>query len=104
MSNEAIGMSVGAGEENELPEFLAQDAGPKGVFFSLDYDNAAYYDYQLKGLEAGRAGREDDNSMNRIFDISEAAIRAAKAAGDRNHVDVKFTGEGMVIDGRMTYK
>lgn len=104
MSDEAIGMSVGAGEENELPEFLTQDAGPKGMFFSVDYDNEAYYDYQLKGMEASQVNIEGDNVMNPIMDISKAAIRAARAAGDRNHVTMKFTGEGLVIESRMTYK
>lgn len=101
MSDDAIGMSVGEGEEGGLPDFLDQDAGPEGVFFSVDYDNEAYYDYQLKGLEASRASMEGDTS---IMDLSEAAIRATQAAGDRNHMTMKFTSEGLLIENRMTYK
>lgn len=101
MSDEAIGMSVGDGEEIGLPAFLDQDTGPEGVFFSVDYDNEAYYDYQLKGLEASRVDMEGNEP---IMDLTEAAIRAAQAAGDRNHVSMKFTAEGLLVESRMTYK
>lgn len=101
MSDDAIGMSVGAGEESGLPAFLDQEAGPEGMFFSVDYDNEAYYEYQLKALQTSAASMEGDTSM---MDLSEAAIRAAQAAGDRNHLSMKFTAEGLLIENRMTYK
>lgn len=99
MSDEAIGLSVGAGEQETLIEFLEIEAGPKGQFLSLDYDNEAYYEYQLKGMDMADA--DDENA---VFDISRAAIEAAMEAGERNHTDMRFTPGGLVVESHMTFK
>lgn len=100
MSDEAIGLSVGAGEQNTLVGFLELDAEDEGLFFSADYDNAAWYDYQSKNMPTPGNG----HPMNPAMAISEAAIEAMKEAGDRNHVEMRFTPDGLVIDSRMTFK
>lgn len=101
MSYEAIGMSLGEGEEVSLPEFLDAGAGPEGTFLSADYDYDAYYEYQLKGLKTGTS---DDNPYGSVMAISRASMLAAKEAVDRNHVDMKFTADGLVIESRVTYE
>ena len=98
MSDEAIGVSVGAGEQDGLVAFLEMDAGPEGSFFSADYDYGAYYDLQLMGMPG--EGKESSATL----DLTEVMIEAAKEATDRNHLEMKFTPEGLVIENLVTFK
>jgi hypothetical protein len=45
MSDEAIGLSLGDGEEAGLQAYLDRESGPEGMFLSLSYDSAAYLEY-----------------------------------------------------------
>jgi hypothetical protein len=102
MSDEAIGMSVGAGEQNTLVEFLEMDPGPEGVFLSVDYDSAAYYDYQDAAM-AG-AGMSDGHDSSPAYAISHAFTATAREYSDRNHTTLSFTPKGLVIENQTTFK
>jgi len=108
MSTDAIGLSVGAGEEASLQEFLERKPGAEGVFLSLDYDTAAYLDYTEK-LEGSLQDQHHDDG------VEHAGARAAHAIGmaarstfremvDRSMTTLRFGPDGLVIDGRMTFK
>ncbi len=45
LTSEAIGLSVGDGEEDKLPKYLAEKAGPEGMFMSIAYDMVKYLEY-----------------------------------------------------------
>ena len=102
MSDEAIGLSVGAGEQKTLIEFLELDAGPDGLFLSADYDAEAYYEYQEQAMSGIHVDQGQDEDPAHA--IAEAFATAAREAGDRNHVEMSFTPEGLVIESRVTYK
>lgn len=102
MSDEAIGLSVGAGEQNTLVEFLEMDAGPEGMFLSADYDSTAYYDYQDTAL--ANAGANDGYDSNPANSISEAFTAAAREYSDRSHLTLSFTKEGLVAESHVTFK
>ena len=102
MSDEAIGLSVGAGEQNTLVDFLEMKPGPEGVFLSADYDSSAYYDYQDAAM-AG-AGVDAGHDSSPTHSISEAFTAAAREYSDRNHVTMSFTSKGLVIENEMTFK
>ena len=100
MSDDAIGLSVGAGEQETLVDFLEMEAGPDGTFLSLDYDYAAAYDYRSKGMAAMGA----EQPAGPAAAISSAMADVMKEKGDRNRVEMTFTDQGLVIDSRMTFK
>lgn len=100
MSDQAIGISVGEGEQETLGDFLAMPAGNDGTFLSVDYDTAAYY--QLQELQMGEVEAIDpDDPMNSFY---ESLMEWAKAASEREHTEMKFTSKGLVIESRTTYE
>jgi len=112
LSEDAIGLSIGAGEEAGLPDYLAQKPGPAGTFMSTNYDMAAYMDYtqkfsdQLENLEDQAAELDQEHSAHyrSAQHIAESARNAFKAFADRSQATFRFTSEGFVADSRMTFK
>jgi hypothetical protein len=116
MTDEAIGLAVGEGEEAGLEDYLDRDAGPAGTFLSVSYDTAAYLDYseQLAGgvdvateFEQGAgeaAGTGSERPLEGIRAIAEAAQKAMRDMADRSATTLSFGPEGLVIDGRMTFQ
>lgn len=110
MSGEAIGLSLGAGEEAGLEDYLDRKAGPEGVFLSLSYDSAAYLDYAERladplGAEADEGeGQGPEHGGDAARAIGAAARAAYRDMADRSTTTLKFGSDGLVIDGRMTFK
>jgi len=108
MSSDAIGLSVGAGEEATLQNFLTQKPGPEGVFLSASYDTAAYLDYSDRmGAPADGPAAADDgehNGTDAVNAIGQAAREAYREMADRSHTTLQFGSDGLVIDGRVTFK
>jgi hypothetical protein len=105
LSENAIGFSLGAAEENRLLPFLQLDAGPAGAFLSLNYDTALYLDY-TEGLAATVANRdaEPDPAHGAARDIARAARDAYKAIAGRTDIRLRFTPDGFIVDSRLTFK
>jgi hypothetical protein len=109
MSGDAIGLSLGAGEEAGLRAYLDREAGPEGMFLSLNYDAAAYMAYtnDLADRMAGDRGPQDA-AESRAAGAAEAIGRAAgdtfAEVADRSLTTFSFEPGGLVIDGRMTFK
>jgi hypothetical protein len=107
MSDDAIGLSVGAGEEQGLPAFLDRKAGPEGMFLSASYDTAAYLDYTGQ-FAADRYGEEHDRSHASVTDavsaIAEAGSTALRATADRSLTTLRFSPDALVVDERMTFR
>jgi hypothetical protein len=108
MSDAAIGLSVGAGEEAGLPAFLDEKAGPKGTFLSASYDMKAYMEYtgrisdQVQAME--HEGSDHQSAVEAVQAIGEAAEKVMKETIDRNTVTMKMTADGLAIDGRSTFR
>jgi hypothetical protein len=109
MSTDAIGLAVGEGEEEGLPEFLDRDSGPEGTFLSASYDMAAYLDYTEKlgrnyQGQYGQQGEEHDPHSLAAMEIQTAASTAFREMADRSYTILRFTSDGLVADNRMTFK
>jgi len=107
ISDDAIGLSVGAGEEQGLLAFLDRKAGPEGMFFSASYDTAAYLDYTGQ-LAAGDYGEKHDQSHASVTDavsaIAEAGRTALRATAGRSLTTLRFSPDALVVDERMTFR
>lgn len=108
MTGDTIGVSLGAGEEAGLEDYLDRDAGPEGMFLSVSYDTAAYLEYteQLAGrvdTDAGN-GSWGDGSRGGVHAVAAAAQDAFRDMADRSLTTFRFAPGGLVIDGRMTFK
>jgi hypothetical protein len=105
MSDEAIGLSVGAGEEASLLEFLTRRPGPEGMFLSAGYDTAAYLEYTDR---MGSALHDDDadngDPPEAVHEIGMAARNAFRDMADRSYTTLRFGPSGLVIDERMSFK
>ena len=108
MSDAAIGLSVGDGEEAGLPGFLDEKAGPKGTFFSASYDMQTYMEYQDMVDQHVHANVPADNDHGPALDaamaIGEAAEQVLEETTDRNSVTMKLTADGFAIEGRSTFR
>jgi len=112
MTSEAIGLSVGDGEEDKLPEYLLEKAGPDGMFMSIAYDMVKYLEYtqgfenqfdQAQG-ETSDLDPEQEAALQSLEDIANSAREAYKSFADRSYTTLSLTPEGFVTDARMTFK
>jgi hypothetical protein len=103
MSADAIGLSVGAGEEATLEEFLEREPGSEGMFLSASYDTAAYLEY-TGGPRHPSHGENNGDPLPAVYAIGMATRDALGAVADRNLTTMQFGLDGLVIDGRMTFK
>jgi hypothetical protein len=115
LSNNAIGVSFGAGEESRLPAYLAQQSTADGTFLSLNYDTAAYLDF-TQGMSdkwqhhAGESDDEDGVPGSHAEheavakEIAGAVQQAYKTVAGRSQLSLRFTAHGLVVDSRMTFK
>lgn len=106
MTNDAIGLSVGEGEEAGLEEFLDLPAGPEGTFLSASYDMAAYMQYTD---QLGQTMHEQDHehglpTEHPLNQIAQAGQKSLQAMLDRNHTVLSFAPDGFIVDGKVTLK
>jgi len=112
LSDDAIGLSVGDGEEAGLPAYLEEEAGPPGTFMSIGYDMAAYLEYTQKlgkqyeqtEDELAETDPEQEAVLQSIEDVSAAVQQAAKSFSDRSYTTFRLTPDGFEADSRMTFK
>ena len=118
LSDTAIGVSVGSGEESGLLPFLNEKANDRGILLSANYDAAAYMDFTenmsdtMEALAAqeedGSAGDEDDEFAREqeqmARDIARAVQQSYRSVVDRSLLDIRFTADGVVVDSKMTFK
>lgn len=105
MSDSAIAMSLGQGEEQTLPAFLERKNGPEGMFLSADYDMAAYLEYTDRLSDAYVADYQDDHDNDDPAQaIADAASEAFRAHAGRSRTTMTFAADGLVIKGKMTFR
>jgi hypothetical protein len=112
LTSDAIGLSAGEGEEDSLPGYLAEKAGPDGMFMSIAYDMVSYLEYtqdfenQFKQAPGDNSeiDPEKQAALQSLQDISGAAQEAYKSFADRSYTTFSLTPEGVVADSRMTFK
>ncbi len=115
LSDNAIGISIGAGEETGLPAYLERKAHNDGTFLSLNYDTAAYLDFTqgMRKKWQHHANSLDEDESDSGFDeehagaameIAEAIQQAYKSVSGRSQMSLRITQQGLVMDSRMTFK
>lgn len=109
MSESAIGVSIGPGEENALLPYLEQKSSATGTLLAVNYDTAAYLDFTHglgDAMEDHLADMEDgaEEYSDVVNQIAEAIQQSYKAVADRSEISLKFTEDGVVMDSRMTFK
>jgi len=114
VTDDAIGLSLGEGEQDALPAYLAQKAESDGTFLSTSYDLSAYLDFS-QGLQDRVSDMQSDPGVTdsdsepevhqRAFEsIAAAAQKAFGDAADRSHLTLRFTADGFEANSRMTFK
>ena len=107
ITDDAIGLSVGDGEEAGLPAFLDREAGPEGTFLSASYDTGGYLDFTSRYAaerQADAAEAADEPAEDAVNAIADAASAAFRATAERSSTTMRFGKDGLVIDGRMTFR
>ena len=104
MSDTAIGVSAGEGEEAGLTAFLDEKAGPEDMFLSANYDMKSYVEYKEKLRGAVEVHVDSHDEQDPVTDammaIAEAGEQVMKDTTDRHMITMKLTAEG----GRLSIK
>lgn len=122
MSDTAIGIAVGEGEELRLPAYLETESNGDGSFLSANYDMATYLrrmDELARDFEQGGLG--DDTIMDGEFEGADES-EDAKAARDqmqvmsdamretlrnmagRSYFALRLDEHGFAVDSKMTFE
>jgi len=104
LSDNAIGISIGAGEEKGLASYLEQKAGTDGSFMSLNYDTAAYLDLTQGMTKKWQHAARSDQPPAAAEEIAKAVRDTYKAVAGRSRLNLRFTEHGLVIDNRVTFR
>jgi hypothetical protein len=114
MSDDAIGVSVGQGEETRLLNFLETEAEHDGSFFSVNYDIAAYMDRLTEfqhmsgamgdGIMDGEFEGDRDARALRNTEMAEAFQEAFKNMAGRSELAFRFDEGGFAVDSRMQFQ
>ena len=98
----AIGAAIGENHADELLEFMDTESQNNGTFFSFSYDMAKQL--ELQSALSGEQGGEADGNTS-VTDEFSAVIKQTYAAMlDRSRVDMRLTGDGLIIESTISFK
>lgn len=111
MTSDAIGLSLGKDQQAGLVDFMEASGDNNGTFFSLEYEMAASLNFQDNMVDSYTdVDNGSDNDYAVVEDIDRARemqkdlSQAYKSMVGRTRMELRFTGDGLVIDTRMTFK
>ncbi len=102
MGDNAIGASVGEKQAKGLKAFMAAKPQDGGTFFSVSYDLARQVEIQDEMAKKFNFDASDHESAH--DELSKAIKESYSAMLGRSRVDMRFGGDGLVIDSLMTFK
>ncbi len=102
MSDNAIGAAVGEQHAKDLVKFMAAPSQDNGTFFSVSYDMTKQIEIQMAMEETFAVNIDSDHSP--ADELSDAIMESYTTMLGRYKVDMRFTGDGLVIDSTMTFK
>ena len=102
MNDNAIGASVGKNHAKDLGSFMSAKPQDSGTFFSVSYDMAKQLEIQMAMADAFMTSPDDDQSVS--DELSEAIMESYTSMLGHSRVDMRFTGDGLVIDSILTFK
>lgn len=105
MSNDAIGVSMGKGQKDQLRGFLDADGKSESVFFSVEYDMAMLAELQA----AGQSWAHADNGSGADVDYGtdpdiEQLMDNYQAFLGRSRFELHFDGSGLTIENVQTFQ
>lgn len=120
MSDTAIGIAVGEGEESRLAGFLETRAANDGSFLSANYDMATYMDriekltdemyddalqdHERMQRESGENGGVSDADRVQAREMAEAIQQTIRNMAGRSYFSLRFDEAGFAVDSRMEFK
>jgi hypothetical protein len=102
MSDNAIGASLGEQTARDLKQFMAAKPQDGGTIFSVSYDMARQLEIQQAMAQNWDTDYDDEHSG--AHELADAIKSSYESMLGRSRVDVSFTGEGLVVESRMTFK
>jgi len=102
MTDNAIGAAVGEQHAGDLVKFMAAKPQDSGTFFSASYDMAKQMEIQMAMSE--RLGINVDGDQTPADELTEAIRESYSAILGRSRIDMRLTGDGLVVDSYMTFK
>jgi len=102
MSDNAIGAAVGEQHAKDLVKFMAAPSQDNGTFFSVSYDMAKQIEIQMAMEETFAVNTDSDRSP--ADELSDAVMESYTTMFGRYNIDMRLTGDGLVIDSTMTFK
>ena len=101
MGDSAIGASIGEQQSQGLEAFMDARPQDSGTFFSVSYDLARQAEIQAEiEKKWGRDSAADHSSADELTDAFKESY--VDMLG-RSRVDVRFTGNGLVIDSSISF-
>ncbi len=104
MGDSAIGASIGEQQSKNLKAFMAAKPQDGGTFFSVSYDMARQVEIQNEMAKKWNYDSADQGQDSPHDELTEAIKESYSNMLGRSRVDMRFSGEGLVIDSRMTFK
>ena len=102
MGKQAIGVSVGENHSQDLGAFMEAEPQQDGTFLSVSYDMARQLEIQ-SGI-AEKWGVDMGDHPSGVHEFSAAFEQSYKAMLGRSRVDLRVTGDGLLIDSTITFK
>lgn len=102
MSDNAIGVSIGEQLAGGLAEFMAATPQNGGTFFSVSYDMAKQMEIQAAMSE--NLGIDMDADESPADELAEAVRESYATMLGRSRIDMRFSGDGLVIDSTISFK
>ena len=105
MSDSALGLSVGQGEDARLLDYLSARSANDGSFLSVNYDLAAYLERidELTGSYYEDANFQGADGSEHGREVAEAMRESFRAMAGRSWMDLRFDEDGFALNSRMTF-
>lgn len=103
MNDNAIGASIGEKHAKDLGAFMSAKPQDSGTFFSISYDMAKQLEMQM-ALEDAFDSSPDDDQSALTDELSDAIMESYATMLGRTRLDMRFTGDGLIMDSKMTFK
>lgn len=97
LSDQGIGISIGAGAETGLNDFLANNGSETGTVFALGYDFSFYVDQIMGSMVRGGGQPVDKLSATDMMEFYADLI-------DRQYYEIRFTEQGLEASQVITFK
>lgn len=101
LSTNSVSVSIGDGAENNSAEMLVADSANPAPFLSMSMDSARYYAMIGEAMANENVDVEGEEMPKAVREAMRDVMQLSGNIYERMNLDVRFTGRGVEIDGRM---